>query len=122
MRTLILVAVGLLTIAPFGAANHDAGCVPGGADPATYNVIVSPLDGRTFYIEERGDPLGAPVPGSGFLLGDGTWTWEETNGLPGLQRGGEERCYPSDDLCIFIEVGLGPEDENCGHGPDRLIL
>ena len=35
------------------------------------------------YLHERGNP-----PGTGFLLGDGTWIYEESNSRAGLQVGG----------------------------------
>ena len=35
------------------------------------------------YIHERGDP-----PGTGYVDGDGTWVYEESNGIDGLQVGG----------------------------------
>lgn len=35
------------------------------------------------YVHERGDP-----PGTGFANGDGTWVYEESNGIAGLQVGG----------------------------------
>ena len=77
-------------------------CEPTSADPTTYNVV--DVLGTTFYAEERGNPLGTspPVPGSGLLLGQGTWVYEESNGWPGLQR-----------------AGL---DETCGFGGDALVV
>ena len=35
------------------------------------------------YVHERGDP-----PGTGYVNGDGTWIYEESNGIDGLQVGG----------------------------------
>jgi hypothetical protein len=43
------------------------------------------IPGAGLYVHERGDP-----PGTGFAAGDGTWVYEETNGLPGLQIGGPD--------------------------------
>lgn len=80
-------------------------CIPTEADPGTYSEVTLP-DGQTYYVEERGNPIGTypPIPGSGFVLGEGTWVYREANTLPGLQRG---------DVVW---------DENCGYGPDDLIL
>lgn len=41
------------------------------------------IPGTGHYLHERGDP-----PGTGFVLGDGTWIYEESNGVEGLQLGG----------------------------------
>lgn len=41
------------------------------------------IDIEGIYLHERGDP-----PGTGYALGGGTWVYEETNGLPGMQVGG----------------------------------
>jgi hypothetical protein len=133
MKTLTLVGLAFLALAPLATATHDTGCVFTFADPASTNVIVSPLDGRTFYDEERGNPLGVPVPLSGFfigpgpepLAGQGTWLYEETNGLANLQRGGiglTGSCFPADgDLCLLIDEDP-IEDENCTHGRDAIIV
>lgn len=42
------------------------------------------------YIHERGSP-----PGTGYVAGDGTWIYEESNGIAGLQLGGpdEDAAY-----------------------------
>lgn len=54
----------------------------------------------TLYLHERGNP-----PGTGFVAGDGTWVYEETNGLAGLQLGGpDDSTYShcaNPDLLIF---------------------
>ena len=144
-----------LVVAASAWADHDAGCVATGADPATMTTFdlsgrVVPLWGSLgiWYVEERGVPpplnTDPAIPGSGFILGDGTWAYEESNGVPGLQRGGcgglmwtpapppglpvspqgpaaANRCTPClpfEDPCLF---GVDPvNDENCGHGPDTL--
>src|SRR5688572_17074632 len=90
MKTLML--LGMLSAAIFvPAANGEDGCVPGGADPSTYYQVDA--NGHTYYVEERNALTAGigpvPIPTSGFLTGEGTWTYEETNGVPGLQRGGE---------------------------------
>lgn len=55
-------------------------------------VQVGPL-----YLQDRGDP-----PGTGFALGDGTWIYEESNGIAGLQVGaagdGFSDCASPDTL------------------------
>jgi hypothetical protein len=115
----------LLVLVAMAAAPALSLCVPTSADPGTYNRIDLP-DGRTFYLEERGNPLGTqpPVPGSGFVLGDGTWLYEESNGLPGLQRGGiglTGSCFPPQPAPCLVFDQDKINDETCGRGPDTLV-
>lgn len=54
-----------------------------------------------YYVHERGDP-----PGTALLLGAGTWVYEESNGVEGLQLGGpdEDDAYKgcvNPDTLIF---------------------
>lgn len=105
LRTIILSM--LLTVAfTIGSvsAGHEPECVPESANPEDINQV--DVGDATFYIEERDSELG-PVPGSGLFFGGGTWIYEESNGLPGMQRGGS---------------GETVTDESCGHGPDTLIF
>lgn len=57
--------------------------------------------GAVVYVHERGNP-----PGTGFLLGAGTWVYEESNSKSGLQVGG---------------VGEAAEYAGCLN-PDTLIF
>lgn len=52
------------------------------------------------YIHERGDP-----PGTGFILGAGTWVYEESNGIEGMQISGsfEGGTYAN---CINGDTGV----------------
>lgn len=114
MARLALVAMVLLML-PIGTAEGDPPCTPTSADPATYEIL--PIPGKTFYHEERNSPAGPSFPGLGFLLGDGTWVYEESNGLPGLQRGGS-----SLDVEWFAFNTDSVNDETCGAGPDTLYF
>jgi hypothetical protein len=109
----------LALVAPLTAATHDTGCVITSWQ-GPVSVIVSPVDGRSFYIIEDSPP---GVPGGG-LPGDGIWVYEESNGLGGIQRGGvglTGSCLPPEPFCLLI--GADPIiDETCGHGPDRLVV
>jgi len=132
MKTIaILAALAVAgSLVPFVNADHDIGCEPSSADPASYNRIDLP-DGTILYVEERavGEPANTnpPVPGSGFVLGiagegEGTWIYQESNGVDGLQRGGTSiPCLPAEDPCLV--TGVDPvNDENCGHGPDTILF
>lgn len=95
MRLRWISAVLMAVAVPIASGMHDSGtCIPTSADPSTYNEIVippSPLSrGTTYYVYEHEAPqsgMPKPIPGSGFLFGNGIATYEEGNGLPGLQRG-----------------------------------
>ena len=127
MKTLSLFAALAVaaSIVPLVNADHDIGCEPTSADPATMNVVDLP-DGTRVYIEERAVPEPAntnpPIPMSGFILADGTWIYVESNGVDGLQRGGSSGpCLPSEELCLTSGVD-SINDENCGHGPDTIVF
>ncbi len=136
----------LALLLPLALATHDSGCVYTSADPSTVNVFDTPLFGR-LYDEERDNPVGTqpPVPGSGFLLGGGTWLRQESNGLPGMQRGYCQSselpsptaplaaagarddcltgsCFPPSPLPCLIIDSDPIIDETCTHGGDRLIF
>lgn len=123
MKTMMLVALAaLVAFAPHVSA--QSGCTPTSADPSTLNEFDA--NGNHYYVEERGNPLGTspPVPGSGFVLGDGTWIYQESNLLAGLQRGGiglTGSCLPPDPApCVIIDKDP-INDETCGSGPDTII-
>jgi hypothetical protein len=143
----LLVASLMLVLAMPVSVAQD--CTPTSADPAS--VLVIDLLGRTSYCEERGNPLGVPIPLSGFLFGpdadgdgipepfegQGTWCYEETNGRGGMQRGGigllgdwfppgcdQNPDWQPTDLTIPCLI-IGEDDvdhETCGAGPDALII
>lgn len=148
MRAARFVPSGLLTttvaLALTVGATHMDPCVVTSADPASYLTIDAP-NGRRYYVEERGNPLGAPVPLSGYLLGDGTTWYEESNDIFGLQRGAfggiiadwfppgcdqtwwdefdpENPNLPSGTgPCLYL-LGADPfDDETCHAGPDHEI-
>lgn len=129
--------VAIAVIVQGGYAMHTSGCVPEAADSSTYT-MVTPPDGGTYYVEERPNdgssgsgsgydvepPMAPPPPAWGFLVGDGTYVYEEGNGVPGLQRGDEGALGPCLVtilvFCILSQIDQ-VADENCGHGPDRAL-
>ena len=166
MKPMIL--PGLLAIAmmvPTAAAEE---CIPTYADPSTqYSLTVN---GHLYYFQgvckrddgqdhclrnDAGDDLlGAPgltggvphptTPGEGFVVGDGTSWYEETNGMDQLQRGSQgisniispynpigcdASWHPDDHPALpggtgpCLVQGFDPiEDETCGFGPDMMYL
>ena len=56
----------------------------------------------------------------GRQFGEGTWLYEESNGLPGLQAGGLSMpiCL-GENVCVL--GGEQIEDETCGAGSDLLL-
>lgn len=140
MNALKMIAVIVLAIAPVAGASHPA-CTPEAASWSTYTFQCLPVDDQNdmdphaecIYFEERGGiavVFGGDayvVPGSGYALGDGSWQYDETWAVNGLQRGGigvfgdyfPPGCDP-DSTCILIDEDP-ITDENCGHGPDVAI-
>lgn len=125
------------------SATHVADCVPGQADPQMVRTIPVPnsdlTSWRFYYVfEDSPNPLLVDpvlVPGGGILAGEGTFIYEEWNGLVGLQRGGSPLnpyfppgCdlnpdwKPTDGTIPCISYDADPaNDENCHAGPDLLI-
>lgn len=106
----VLLALSLVTLA-FGsmtvAADHSGECEM--EDPPG-EVVVVPVSetgaAEDLYINDRpGD--GAPT-GTGLITGGGTWIYQESNGIDGLQTDADADST-SDQ---FI----------CGHEPDTLIF
>lgn len=161
MKTLTLVGLALLALAPLANATHVDPCEVASAPVGSYLEIDTP-DGKKYYQEERGNPFGTPIPMSGFffgadadgdgvpelLEGEGSWTYEESNGLVGLQRGGigllgdwfppgcDQEWGPLVNLttpsvhpenapegvpCLIIDEDP-INDETCHAGPDTLII
>jgi hypothetical protein len=114
------------------AGAHERSCTPTAADPSTYTVVdLQPAGGDVYYVEDRGagnwmidPPITPPPPGWGFFFGDGTSAYQESNDIPGLQRGGLI-CFPSNVHqalpCLIMDEQV-PSDQTCGQGPDRLIF
>lgn len=96
----VLVAVSLVGLA-FASA-------PAVAEHDSTDCEVDPAPGETIeieglYVNDRGDPAG-----TGLLTGGGTWVYEESNDVGGLQ---------------LAEGDPGAADqETCGHVGDTLIL
>jgi hypothetical protein len=122
MKTVPLALALLSAWVPFAAATHDSGCVPTSVDPTTYLLVVSPVDGRTFYDLEENIGPNPYIPGGGVIWASGTWFYEEVNALAGLQRGDVGVFGPCiDPFCTFIDEDP-VLDETCGHGPDDLLV
>ncbi|MFN2614682.1 MAG: hypothetical protein ABR552_07705 [Actinomycetota bacterium] len=89
MRRFALAVVAVMAIGMTGAAAQASGdaCASDGT-PALGIVTVQTAAG-TFYIDDRN-----------FVLGNGTWVYQESNGIPGLQHGGSSPYLPDDtDPC-----------------------
>jgi len=128
-------AIAFFTLAALAPVTTAQTCTPGQADPATYNVIdLTGVGDHYYYLEERDTGL-PPVPGSGFVLANGTWLYYEENGLGGLQRGGiglTGDCFPghgtippdpNGDLIPCLIIDEDPiTDENCGTSPDHIVF
>jgi hypothetical protein len=70
-----------------------------------------------------GIPTGVPAPAGGRVWGDGTWLYLETNGQPGLQRGGASDVLNSLPPCAPLNTECDPEWAQCaGPDPDELVL
>ena len=103
MRTLAIALAGtLLALAlPVATADHQD------AETCTVDTAIAVGD---LYVDERGT-LG--VPGSGAVLGGGTWFYMESNGVEGLQLDGADKDF----------TGLFDDSEHAGAcaGGDDLI-
>jgi hypothetical protein len=95
MKTIFLVATLLaLAVSPFvvpAGANHSANCV------GNVTTVASPDGSVVLYVDDRD-----------LVNGNGLWIYQESNGVEGLQQGGESL--------------LGDRD-SCQHAdPDTLIF
>jgi len=75
-------------------------------DPCQFsNVLTIKTAAATFYVDDRAD---AP-PQLGLTSGNGTWMYMESNGIEGLQRGGQSVVLGDQDLetCIDASVKAG---------------
>ena len=108
-KTLVMALLATLAL-PFAAhAEHSEGLCDSGDAPALGIIEFEAPDGTIYYIDDRN-----------YLLGNGIWLYEETNGvydedpeIGHLQRGGASDVVP-DDAEVCTDVG--------DWGPDRLIL
>lgn len=136
---------GIAAIALGAAPNAYAECVVTSAPPETLSVNLPGNPTDFDYAEERelcvasGTPDKARGEGCGyqvdfpvrpppflwgFMFGEGTWRYDETNGLPGLQAGALATAIPGTPGCGTIPCIIFGEqvyDETCGHGWDRLL-
>lgn len=133
--------LAIAAIAILGAQGAYAECVPTSAPAESLSINLPENPTGIDYAEERelcvatstpdltrGEgcgydvdfPVRPPPPFWGRQFGEGTWMYEETNGLPGLQAGGFGIvCEGPFGLLTFCET---VDDETCGAGPDRLIF
>ena len=83
-----------------GAAPAQAGACDSDGYPAT-GVTEIETAAATYYVDDRGA-----------VLGNGVWIYEESNGVPGLQRGGTSSA-----------PGPLAETDDCSTpNPDTLVL
>jgi len=99
------------------------------SDTSNVKIISTPVG--TFYYDDR--PTAGvrdfPPVSNGMIKGEGTWIYEETNGIPGLQRGGHgiTTAPRLDPLGLAerddVEICVGGDSPD-GHGyvdHDQLI-
>lgn len=96
-KTMIAILV-TATIAPLAIAEHTPqGLCDSGDAPSLGIVQIDSPNGQIFYVDDRN-----------YLLANGIWVYEETNGIitPGdvghsLQRGGASAYIPDDsEICV----------------------
>jgi hypothetical protein len=104
MKEFILAAVALGALAiPLAAGEAHGDCDSNGN--IALGIVTIDAVAATIYIDDRN-----VVPGLG---GNGLWAYLESNGLPGLQRGGSSPIVPDDNEVCF------DDSEN---GPDQLLV
>lgn len=108
----ILIAASLVSIAlasGTAVASHDSTTCeledPPGVIVATIPTSQTGQAGDIYINDRPGD--GAPT-GTGLFTGNGTWVYEESNGIPGLQIN-QDKSDPG-------------QQEICGHESDTLIF
>jgi hypothetical protein len=96
-KTLVLALLAATVVMPFAAHASTGDCDSKGT-PALGEVSI----GGAFYIDDRN-----------YLLGNGLWVYQESNGIDNLQRGGSSQIVPDDnEICV--------DDPNVA--PDQLIV
>jgi hypothetical protein len=124
MRSWAVVVWVSVALVPIATGTHDQGCVPTAAEYYTEFIV----NGELYYLIES-EPLvvaNTPVPGSGFLIGRGTWIYKEINGLLGPQQPGDD-CKPffptPETLLYHLTHPCDPNfAEDCGHGSDEYVF
>lgn len=95
-KTLFALAMVAFLVAPATASATECG------DEATLDIA------GTFYVDDRGDPVG-----TGLLTGGGTWLFMESNGESGLQRGDTNSPIPGSADADYA---------HCSDNPDTVIF
>lgn len=96
MNKALIVSLIALAVAPAAVANTSYGAC---GEPGSSGIIDT---GAGIYIDARGP-------------NQGTWIYQESNGLPGLQRGGASSFVPdNNERCI--------DEDETGAGADTLIV
>lgn len=126
MRKLLILGALLVPLALFAGADGARPCNNGGLiglKQIDLPAGVPTPGGHTataVYIDDRAQGTLGPLPvasPTGLAGGDGTWIYFETNGQPGLQRGGHGQL-PTTPL-----TGEDVEFAACsGANPDELLL
>jgi hypothetical protein len=93
MRTLFAIIIVLPLATPFAIADAHGACDSKG-QPALGVVSIAGVA----YIDDRN-----------YLFGNGVWLYFETNGEPGLQRGGGSWIVPNDNEICYDDSPNGPD-------------
>jgi hypothetical protein len=89
----MIVMLSATLVVPFVAADAHGDC------DAKGNIALGIVDiGGVAYIDDRN-----------YLLGNGIWLYVESNGTPGLQRGGSSPIVPDDNENCFDDSETGPD-------------
>jgi hypothetical protein len=90
------IAIALLSVSlviPFVVADSHGDCDSKG------NIALGIVDvGGVAYVDDRNLPLG-----------NGLWVYAESNGTPGLQRGGSSFIVPDDNEVCYDDSETGPD-------------
>jgi hypothetical protein len=93
MRAVLLASGLLLALLPLAASDSHGDCTSKGW-PA-----LGVMDfGGYVYFDDRN-----------YLLGNGWWWYLESNGAPGLQRGGSSPVTPDDNEICYDDSDVGPD-------------
>lgn len=134
----------LTVVVMLGVPGTMAECIPTSAPPETLSINLPDSTGVIEYVEERelcvatgtpdesrgegcgyavAPPTIPPPHRWGYMFGEGTWEYEEANGIPGLQAGGfaiiPGVCTPVGTPCLWWVEYV--QDETCGQGFDRYV-
>jgi hypothetical protein len=92
-KTIILALLAASVVMPFAAHASTGDCDSKGT-PALGIVSI----GGMFYIDDRN-----------YLLGNGLWVYQESNGISDLQRGGSSQIVPDDNEICTDDANVPPD-------------